>query len=151
MKYVYIYVNCIRTLRRRRRINERRHGNPPVHEYFACCDSRSEVWNKREIEYRTIVPRFARFCPPPSPPHCRYRAGKWILCPPRLEIVLDRHGVAPNTSPIIGIFKRIRYTWLTVGCEVFLETRRNVLIFLLKLTCLRDVCFQGGPSHVPSL
>lgn len=23
------------------------------------------------------------------------------------------------------------------------------MIFPLKLTCLRDVCFQGGPSHVP--
>jgi len=48
---------------------------------------------------------------------------------------------------IASICKRIRDTWLTLECEA----QRNVLIFPLKLTCLRDVCFQGGPSHISSL
>lgn len=63
---------------------------------------------------------------------------------------LDRHSVSPNIrSP--RICKRIRDTWLTIGREAFLEHGGTLLIFPLKLTCLRDVCFQGGPSHVPSL
>lgn len=143
MKYVCIYINCIWTLRRRRWINEHRHSNPK----YSFTSILRVLWQPAgsvEIRARSNIARLLLgpqcFFPTPTSSLSRQRT---IL---HMRVVgnchLNRHDVSPNIrSP--GICKRIRDTWLTIGCEAFLDARRNAIDFSAEIN-VSPRCLLSG-------
>lgn len=88
------------------------------------------------------------FFPPPGHPSLSRRRTRLSAC--RVVRNLSPGPSRPPNTPSFAGTRNIRDTWLTIDRESVPRAHGGaLLIFPLKLTCLRDVCFQGGPSHVP--